>query len=62
MLVCAFNPSTQEANAGGSLWVQDQPGLQSEFQDCQSYVETLSQNKQASKQIRKKYVTVVKQY
>ena len=28
----AFNPSTQEAKAGGSLWVQGQPGLQSEFQ------------------------------
>ena len=26
-----FNPSSQEAEAGGSLLVQGQPGLQSEF-------------------------------
>ena len=25
----AFNPSTREAEAGGSLWVWGQPGLQS---------------------------------
>ena len=24
----AFNPSTQEAEAVGSLWIRDQPGLQ----------------------------------
>ena len=34
-VVHTFNPSTQEAEAGGSLWVQDQPGLHSEFQDSQ---------------------------
>ena len=28
-----FNPSIQEAEAGRSLWVRSQPGLQSEFQD-----------------------------
>jgi hypothetical protein len=27
----AFIPSTQEAEAGGSQWVQGQPGLQSQF-------------------------------
>ena len=32
----AFNPSTQEAEAGGSPWVQVQSGLQSKFQDSQS--------------------------
>jgi hypothetical protein len=32
----AFNPSTQEAEAGGFL---SQPGLQSEFQDSQGYTE-----------------------
>jgi hypothetical protein len=32
-----FNPSTQEAEAGRSLWVQSQPGLQSEFQDSQGF-------------------------
>jgi hypothetical protein len=38
----AFNPSTWEAEAGGSLadlWVKGQPGLQSEFQDSQGYTE-----------------------
>ena len=40
----AFNPSTREAEAeaegDGSLWVQDQPGLQSIFQNSlQSYTE-----------------------
>ena len=40
MVVKSFNPSTQEAEAGGSLWVQGQPGLQSEFQDSQGcYIE-----------------------
>jgi hypothetical protein len=32
------NPSTQEAEAGGSLWVQGQSGLQNEFQDSQGYI------------------------
>ena len=35
----AFNPSTQEAEAGRSLWVPGQPGLQSELQDSQGYTE-----------------------
>jgi hypothetical protein len=34
-----FDLSTQEAEAGGSLWGQGQPGLQSELQDSQSYPE-----------------------
>jgi hypothetical protein len=38
-MVHAFNPSTWEAEAGGSLWIQDQPVLQSKFQDSQSYTE-----------------------
>jgi hypothetical protein len=36
----AFNPRTQEAEAGTSLF-QGQPGLQSEFQDRQGYTERL---------------------
>jgi hypothetical protein len=36
-MVHTFNPSTQEAEAGGHLWARVQPGLQSEFQDRQSY-------------------------
>ena len=35
----AFNPSTWEVEAGRALWVQMQPGLQSEFQDSQSHPE-----------------------
>jgi hypothetical protein len=34
-----FKARTQEAKAGGSLWVWGQPGLQSEFQDRQGYPE-----------------------
>ena len=34
----SFNPSTLEAEAGGSLWVQGQPGLQNEFQNSQGYI------------------------
>jgi hypothetical protein len=31
MVVHASNLSTQETETGGSLWVQGQPGLQSDF-------------------------------
>jgi hypothetical protein len=37
MVVHAFNPSTQEAEAGRFL--SSRPGLQSEFQDSQGYTE-----------------------
>jgi hypothetical protein len=33
----AFDPSTKEAETAGSLRVQDQPGLQSKFQDSQGH-------------------------
>jgi len=36
MVVYAFNPSTQEAEADLPLWVSGQPGLQREFQNKQS--------------------------
>lgn len=36
----AFNPSTQEAEAGRSLWLWGQLDLQSELQDSQSYIKT----------------------
>ena len=38
MMVHTFNSSTQEAEAGRSLWVQSQPGLQSKFQDSQDFL------------------------
>jgi hypothetical protein len=54
MVVHAFNPSTQEAEAGGSLCVWGQPGLYKEFQDRQSHIVRLyfksKQNKRKEKQ------------
>jgi hypothetical protein len=35
----AFNPSTRESEAGGFMSSRGQPGLQSEFQDSQGYIE-----------------------
>lgn len=37
MVVHPFNPRAQEAEAGGFLWVQVQPGLQRKFLDSQDY-------------------------
>ena len=34
--VKTLNPSTQQAEGRGTLWVQGHPGLHSEFQDTQS--------------------------
>lgn len=39
MVAHTFNPSTWEAEVGGSLWAQGKPGLESEFQDIQGYTE-----------------------
>jgi hypothetical protein len=40
VVVHTFNPSTQEAETGGSLWVQGQPGLQSESRTARAgYIE-----------------------
>ena len=39
LVAYAFSPSTQEAEADEPLWVRGHPGLQSEFQDSQSYAE-----------------------
>jgi hypothetical protein len=40
-VICAFNPSTQEAEAGGS---PSQPVIQSEFQDSQGYTKPCFEN------------------
>ena len=47
MVAYIFNPSTQEAEAGGSLWFWGQPGLHTEFQDSQDcFTEKLCLKKQ----------------
>jgi hypothetical protein len=48
-VVNTFNPITWEAETGGSLWVQDQPGLHSKLQDSTCYMMSLK-NKQTNKQ------------
>ena len=50
----AFNSSTLEAGAGGSLGVQGHPGLQSEFQASLDYRETLSQKFPKQNKIKQK--------
>lgn len=46
MVVCFFNSRTQEAKAGGVLWVQGQQGLHREFPDSQDCIVKLClQNK-----------------
>jgi hypothetical protein len=37
MKLHAFNKNTQEAEVGGSLWVQGQPGRPNKFQSSQGY-------------------------
>ena len=41
MATHTFDPSILEAEAGAPLWVWGQPGLYSEFQVSQGYVERL---------------------
>ena len=55
MVAHAFNPSTQEAEAGDTQWVQGQPGLQSEFQnsqDCNTEKPCLEKQKAKNKQTK----------
>ena len=57
MVAHTFNTSTWEVEAGGSLWVWDQPGLQSEFQDSQGcYTETLSQKQKQKTDQKDPYI------
>jgi hypothetical protein len=49
-----FNPSTREAEAGGSLRGRDQPGLHRKFQDNQDYTEKPCLRKQKQKQKQNK--------
>ena len=50
----AFNPSTQEEEAGGSLRVRGQAGLQSEFQHNQGYTEKPCLKNKKTKRKKKK--------
>ena len=54
VVVLAFNPSTREVALGGSLWVGDQPGLQSEFQDSPGCTEKPCLEKPKTKTRKKK--------
>lgn len=45
-----FNPSTQEAEAGKSLQIPDQAGLQTELQDSQGYTEKPCPGKEKRKE------------
>jgi hypothetical protein len=44
----SFSPNIQEADE--SLWIQDQPGLQSEFRAGQGYIERLLSQKESKSQ------------
>ena len=48
-----FNPSSWEAEAGGSLWIRGQPGLQNELQDREDYTEKPYLKKQKGKEKEK---------
>ena len=48
----ACNPSTREAEAGGSVRVRDQPGLQSEFKASLSCIGRRCLKKTKKKQLR----------
>lgn len=37
-VVYIYNPTTQEAEVGESLWVQSQPYLHTKIQDSQGYI------------------------
>ena len=56
MVAQAFNPSTREVEAGGSLSVRDQPGLQERVpgQEPKSYRETLSRKIKKKKKKKNK--------
>ena len=45
-------PAIGRHEAGGSLWVWDQPGLQSEFQDSKGYTEKPCLKKTQNKRVR----------
>ena len=50
MVLCVFDPSTQEAEADGPLWIWGQSGLHSDFQDSQSYIVRLYLEEKTNKQ------------
>ena len=63
MTTYTFNPSTQEAETGRSLWAWGQPGLQSKFQDSQSYTEKpCSKNKTIIKTKERKSIKICERF
>ena len=57
VMVHAFNPSTQEAEAGGSLiWVEASLVYMREFQDIQGYIEKPCLEKPKQQKTSEKYL------
>jgi hypothetical protein len=55
-MVHTFSPSTWEVEACWFMWVQGQPGLQSEFHHSQGYIEKpVSENKHPKEQTNHKW-------
>jgi hypothetical protein len=52
----AFNPGTLEVEASESLWVQDQPGLQGEFQATRAAQKPCLQKQKQNKPLKSSLV------
>ena len=61
MVAHTFNSSTQEAKAGGFLWVHGQPGLHGEFQMSQGYTQNPVSKNQVNKiNMKNKHISEAK--
>ena len=58
VVMYAFIPYTGEAEAGRSLWVWGQPGLQRKFQGSKSYIEKYLLEKQKTKTKQKYFLKI----
>lgn len=63
MVTHAFSPNTQEGEAGGSVWIWDQPCLETELQNSQScYRDNLSCIKKKRKKIQEAEFSIYKYF